>query len=68
MSSPQGDRIQKRQLEGLVSWTLGERLRCSWYRLRMTIGEMNYASWSLLGPMVPMPVESRRLDQSRGQR
>lgn len=67
MGSPQRDRIEKRQLERLVSWTLGERLRYSWYRLRMTLGEMNYASWSLLGPMAPLPAEAIRLDQSRGQ-
>jgi hypothetical protein len=61
------DRIPKRELEKLVAWTLGERLRSWWYRLRMTVGEMNYASWCLLGPMVPVPAEKSRLDQARGQ-
>ena len=27
-----------------VSWTCGERLRCLWYRLRLTAAEMNYAT------------------------
>ena len=30
--------------EELVSWTGRERLRFLWYRLRLTISEMNYAS------------------------
>jgi hypothetical protein len=36
--------IQGRQLEKTVSWTRGERLRCLWYRLRLTVAEMNYAT------------------------
>jgi hypothetical protein len=38
---PEPDR---RQLEKSVSWSGRERLRCLWYRLRLTIAEMNYAS------------------------
>jgi hypothetical protein len=34
----------RRQLEGSVSLTGRERLRCLWYRLRLTIAEMNYAT------------------------
>jgi hypothetical protein len=26
----------------MVSWTGRERLRCLWYRLRLTVAEMNY--------------------------
>ena len=37
-----GNRVQRP--EKLVSWTGGERLRFLWYRLRLTISEMNYAS------------------------
>jgi hypothetical protein len=33
-----------RQLEGSVSWTGRERLRLLWYRLRLTVREMNYAA------------------------
>jgi hypothetical protein len=36
--------VDRRQLEKSVSWTRGERLRCVWYRLRLTVAEMNYAS------------------------
>ena len=38
------ERVQRRQLEKSVSWTGGERLRCLWYRLRLTVQEMNYAA------------------------
>jgi len=60
-------RIPERQLAELVSWTLSERLRCWWYELRMTIREMNYASWCLIDPAVPMPAATSRLDESAGQ-
>ena len=36
--------VHKRQLEKSVSWSGRERLRCLWYRLRLTIAEMNYAT------------------------
>ena len=36
--------IKRRQLEKSVSWSGRERLRCLWYRLRLTIVEMNYAT------------------------
>ena len=38
------DRVHKRQLEKSVSWSGLERLRCLWYRLRLTHADMNYAS------------------------
>jgi hypothetical protein len=34
----------RRQLEKSVSWSGRERLRCLWYRLRLTVAEMNYAT------------------------
>ena len=34
----------RRQLENTVSWTGPERLRCLWYRLRLTVADMNYAN------------------------
>jgi hypothetical protein len=40
----QTEHIQKSQLERSVSWTGRERLRCLWYRLRLTVQEMNYAA------------------------
>jgi len=36
--------LTHRQVEQLVSWTGRERLRCLWYRLRLTVAEMNYAT------------------------
>jgi hypothetical protein len=36
--------IHRRQLEKSVSWSGRERLRCLWYRLRLTVAEMNYAT------------------------
>jgi hypothetical protein len=36
--------VPRRQLEKTVSWTRGERVRCLWYRLRLTVREMNYAT------------------------
>lgn len=34
---------QARHVEELVSWTCRERLRFLWYRLRLTVNEMNDA-------------------------
>jgi hypothetical protein len=36
--------VHKRRLEKSVSWSGRERLRCLWYRLRLTVAEMNYAT------------------------
>jgi hypothetical protein len=41
-------RIQKRQLERSVSWTGPERLRCLWYRLRLTVREAINANLRML--------------------
>ena len=38
------DLIHRRHLEETVSWTGPERLRCLWYRLRLTVAEMNHAT------------------------
>ena len=38
------DLVHRRQLEKSVSWSGRERLRCLWYRLRLTVAEMNYAT------------------------
>ena len=38
------DLIHRRHLEKTVTWTGRERLRCLWYRLRLTAAEMNYAT------------------------
>jgi len=39
-----GEQVQIRQLEKSVSWTGRERLWFLWYRLRLTVQEMNYAT------------------------
>ena len=36
--------VPRRQLEQSVSLTGRERLRLQWYRLRLTVAEMNYAT------------------------
>jgi hypothetical protein len=38
------DLSRRRHLEKTVTWTGSERLRCLWYRLRLTVAEMNYAT------------------------
>jgi hypothetical protein len=45
--------IQKRQLEKSVSWSGRERLRCLWYRLRLTVAEMNYATRRMVEVQAP---------------
>ena len=42
--SGSADLVDTHQLEKTVSWTGPERLRCLWYRLRLTVAEMNYAT------------------------
>ena len=56
--------IQRRQLEKAVSWTGGERLRCLWYRLRLTAAEMNYATRRMAELQAPWISD----DQSRRPR
>ena len=43
-----GEHVQRRQLEKSVSLTGPERLRSRWYRLRLTVQEMNYATRRLV--------------------
>lgn len=38
------DLVPRHELEKAVSWTGRERFRCLWYRLRLTVQEMNYAT------------------------
>lgn len=47
--------IPKRQLEKSVSWTGRERLRFLWYRLRLTVHEMNYATRRLVELQTRLP-------------
>ena len=47
------DPIRRRQLEKSVSWSGRERLRCLWYRLRLTVAEMNYATRRMVELQAP---------------
>ena len=38
------DQVQMRLMEKTGGWTHRERLRVVWYRLRLTVQEMNYAT------------------------
>ena len=56
MASPApgpADLVHRRQLERSVSWSRHERLRYLWYRLRLTIAEMNYASRRMVELQAP---------------
>jgi hypothetical protein len=46
------DPVRGRQLEKSVSWSGRERLRCLWYRLRLTVAEMNYATQRIADPRI----------------
>ena len=48
------DLIHRRHLEKMVSWTGPERLRCLWYRLRLTVAEMNYATRRTVEVQAPL--------------
>jgi hypothetical protein len=48
MSHPDITERQVQRAGELVSWTRGERLRFLWYRLRLTVSEMNHATRRLL--------------------
>jgi hypothetical protein len=56
MASPapgSADLVHRRQLEKSVAWSGRERLRCLWYRLRLGLADMNYASKRLVELQVP---------------
>jgi hypothetical protein len=45
--------VQWHELEKTVAWTGPERLRCLWYRLRLTFAEMNYATRRVVEVQAP---------------
>ena len=51
--------LTHRQVEKLVSWTGRERLRCLWYRLRLTVAEMNYATRRVVELQAPWTAGDR---------
>ena len=48
-----------RQLEKTVSWTGPERLRGLWYRLRLTVADMNYATRRVVEIQAPWAAGDR---------
>lgn len=52
-ASGSADPVRRRQLEKSVSWSGRERLRCLWYRLRLTVAEMNYAARRMVELQAP---------------
>jgi len=57
--------VRRRQLEETVSWTGRERLRCLWYRLRLTLAEMNSATQRMLELQAPWIADPRRASDDR---
>jgi hypothetical protein len=55
MNHPDLSEHQVKRAEELVSWTGRERLRFLWYRLRLTIAEMNYASRRIVELQMRLP-------------
>ena len=53
------DLAHRRQLEKSVSWSGRERLRCLWYRLRLTVAEMNYATRRMVEVQAPWISDDR---------
>jgi len=53
------DLLHRRQLEKSVSWSGRERLRCLWYRLRLTVAEMNYATRRMVELQAPWISDDR---------
>ena len=55
MNHPESTQHQVQRAEELVSWTGRERLRFLWYRLHLTISEMNYASRRMVELQLALP-------------
>jgi hypothetical protein len=47
--------VREPRPEELVSWTCREWFRCLWYRLRLTVQEMNYASRRMVELQMRLP-------------
>jgi hypothetical protein len=55
MNHPHTTEQQAQGADELVSWTARERLRFLWYRLRLTVREMNYATRRLVELQTRLP-------------
>jgi hypothetical protein len=49
------ERVAQWQLEKAVSWSGRERLRCLWYRVRLIVAELNYATRRLAELQARLP-------------
>jgi hypothetical protein len=58
--APSSADLHGRQLEKSVSWSGRERLRCLWYRLRLTVAEMNYATRRMVELQAPWISDDRQ--------
>lgn len=67
MNEPHVTEDQLRHADKLVSWTLGERLRFAWYRIRLTICEMNYATRRMTELQMRLPGGHADPDASRAE-
>lgn len=59
MTHPHTSEHRVQHAEELVQWTGRERLWFLWYRLRLTISEMNYASRRLVELQAPWVSDDR---------
>lgn len=57
MNRPDSTEHRIPSAEELVCWSGRERLRFLWYRLRLTISEMNYASRRMVELQMRLPSE-----------
>ena len=55
MNHPHTTEHQAQGAEELVCWTGRERLRFLWYRLRLTVRDMNYATRRLVELQTRLP-------------
>ena len=55
MNHPDSTEHRVQRAEELLCWTGRERLRFLWYRLRLTISEMNYASRRMVELQMRLP-------------
>jgi hypothetical protein len=63
------DLVHRRQLETSVAWSGRERLRFLWYRLRLELADINYASRRLVElqtPWIADPQWHRKTKRPRG--
>jgi len=64
-ASGSADLVHRRHLERSVSWSGRERLRCLWYRLRLTVAEMNYATRRMVELQAPWVADPRWASDDR---